>query len=402
VDRNASIYEFGTHDDKLLVVINIKNKLFYYEGDKQIYLDLKSMVTEFDQQFLPNEAILKAVFTTTIAMDKSVYMAYVVFKLTPTIDLDDLNAVLKRNAWMKLKEAKTEYDPAMSLVDTQGVCYRFHYKTENEPTDHVNVYQTCNSDTATVTYAIPDQVINDLQALVIPLFTTEAPTKAFINTTFVRAYVGMMHYFETRDMLKEYGYMFTPDQKETFNKIDLSKWIKLTFPVIDEGIYEFALYDSAYNSYFFSSSTLGANVKVVSKLNPKDIDYYLAPGMDVQTVFEQLVSWYEPKGVLSEITTVRFSEVYTKTDDTDYVLVATLTTAQSTELIDVLDYATWKQQVGVEPRGITYPIQLVTTTGLHYYLGFETIIELTDGSYRHYNLSNETWDDLYNYVQSLK
>jgi hypothetical protein len=44
----------------------------------------------------------------------------------------------------------------------------------------------------------------------------------------------------------------------------------------------------------------------------------------------------------------------------------------------------------------------VTTTGLHYYLGFEARIELADGSYRSYDLTNENWNDIYTFVQSLK
>jgi len=402
LDANHNRFSFGLYDNKLLIVANINSEDYYFEASKSIYAPIKAKLDETYESNLALPSYRESVLVSATLRNTPDYYGWVKVKLPGPLDSNVLEGALKRNTWLiKATATKATGETAFQLTDSTGMTYRF-VSLQGEP-DQVEIYSEPLAQTVPLAYyMVPDQVIENTLSLLTPLIVTSPAGEYITQAVFVKAYLDMWFYFDQSQMLSDYGYTFTSAQKTVFNAIDRSTWFRLIDPV-DSMSAIFALIDSKGNQYFFDGHQLGASIKVVPKANPSQPEYYIAPNLNVEKLYNELLAANPVKGVLPIVKTVTFTSVYERAESTEYQKISSLTVAQSNQLIALLDYSSWTQKVGFQAGGWWFQFKAVTSSGLDYMFGFNyAVVTLPDKTQRIYNLTPEVMTAISNFINNLK
>jgi len=406
LDDFGNHFDFGIYNNKLLVVVTINPHVYYFEGPKEVFTQLKPFQDEFTQARLALPEYRDSVFVHALIFNTRYFEAWVDTDLNGKLDLTLLEGALKRDSWlMKENAAKIGSEASFQLTDSNGKMYRF-FDVKALP-DQVEIYDDPSGQNDPIAiYMIPNGVIESTQKLLKPMIVFNPVPESVKNAVFVKAYIDMEFYFTDADIKSDYGFTFTPEQKTQLNAFDRSTWIDPGFPIRTLDYYMFILYDEQGNAYCFDDNdfTNATVIKMIPKSRPNHPEYYLAPGLGTYDLFSQLVSAYSRKGAPKSVTGATFVSIEVSMGESSpYTLVSTLSKTQSDQMIEALDYPVWKQTVGEMGHGIFYTYRLTTSTGLKIYIAMDMASVLfPDGSRRHFDLPQSVLTSLTTFAKSLE
>jgi hypothetical protein len=364
-------FGFSLNEDKMLVVIKDISSTYYYQGDKEDYLALKSLIQSIhDQKYVPDLSGLVLEFALPNG-ENTLISDFV--GLTPQ-QSTALIQLLKLEDWrVSVITVTPEYGYELILKGQASLTIGFRREGNQE----LAVIRNTLSQEYTV-YEVPSGVKEAMRSLIKSYVVVDHPGGSFLETRFVQSYIGLVDGFVEPVMLPEYIYTLTADQTTQLNHLfDLSKWeVMRSTPQIY--YYTYGLIDTKGNRFYFAQDGDGSVVMVNSADPLVEPVYYAIRDLSTASVRVLLGAWYVPQKPSAAVRSLDFIKVFSGMDEngTESVYLYDLTASQVLELKEIMKMDSWIQSYNIPPMGPSAAYLVKTTDSIHLFIS---------------TLSNQAW-----------
>ncbi len=370
-DLPQRTFGFSLNGDKMLVVIKASNSTYYYQGDKEDYLALKSLIQSIhDEKYDPDLSGL-VLQQALLNGDETLISDFVGLTLVQSTAVIQL---LKFEDWRVSKITVTQnYGFDLILRGSPNLAIGFR----QEGNQAIAVISDTVSQAYTV-YDIPSGIKEALRSLIESYVVVEHPQGSFLETRFVQSYIGLAEGFAEPGMLPEYIYTLTAAQQTQLNDLfDLSKWEVLrSVPTVY--YYTYGLIDTQGNRFYFAQDGEGSVVMVDTADPLTEPVYYAIRDVSTASVRVLLGEWYVPQKPSAAVLSLNFVKVFSGMEENgpDSVYLYDLTPSQVLELKDIMKMDSWIQSYNIPPMGPSAAYLIKTTDSIHLFIS---------------TLSNQAW-----------